>query len=157
MTINKWRYCWAGLLLFCACERIAVCHKIMILDNYHWSMDRVLNFSFQVKDIAKTYDVILLVTSTQDYPYQNLYITHHLEDAVGHLLNKALKNYPLFDSKTGSPLGSGLLQSHKHEFAVVNRHQFAHTGSYTVKLEHSMRTDTLPGLQAVGIKVVPSK
>lgn len=157
MARRKWRHCWIGLFLFFACERIASYRNIIVLDNCQWPVDKVLAFTFQIKDIAQPYNISLLVKNTQDYPYQNICITHHLENDAGHLLQKALKNYPLFDLKTGKPLGSGLWQSKKHEFSVTDGHQFSHTGVYTLKIEHFMRTDTLPGIQAVGIKVAPSK
>lgn len=40
---------------------------------------------------------------------------------------------------------------------MVDGHQFSHPGSYTLKPEHFMRKDTLPGVQAVGIKVTASR
>jgi len=157
MTRNKWRHSWIGLLLLFACERMIIYQTIISFDNDQWPVDTVLDFSFQIKNTAQTYDICLLVKNTQDYPYQNLYITYYLEDDSSHLLHKALKNYPLFDLKTGKPLGSGLWKSKNHTFLVVDSHQFSHSGSYTLKLEHFMRTDTLPGLRTIGIKVVPSK
>jgi len=157
MARRTWRHYWVGLFLFCACGRMAIYKNRMALDNSQWPVDRVLNFTFQIKDIAQTYDIFLLVKNTQDYPYQNLYITHHLENDAGRLLHQSLKNYILFDLKTGKPLGSGLWRSKQHEFSVLDGHQFSHPGRYTLKMEHFMRTDTLPGIQTVGIKVVPSK
>lgn len=157
MARNTWKYCWVGLLLFCACERLPIYQKNIVLDNCHWPVDTVLEFSFRVKNIAPAYDILLVVKNTQDYPYQNLYATHYLEDETKHLLHQTLNNCPLFDFKTGKPLGSGLGKSKKHELVIVEDHQFSHTGLYIIKLEHFMRTDTLPGLQAIGIKVVPSQ
>lgn len=136
---------------------MAIYQSTIALADYCWPVSKVLDFPFQIKDAKPTYDIFLVVSNTQDYPYQNLYIACYLEDDAGHLTHQALKNYPLFDMKTGRPLGSGLWQSKKQELAMINDQQFPHPGLYTLRLEHFMRTATLPGLQAVGIKVVPSK
>lgn len=157
MAKNKWRYCWIGLLLFCACGQLAIYQNRVSFAHCQWPVDAVLDFSFQISDTAQAYDIALLVKHTQDYPYQNLYITYYLEDDASHLLHKELKNYALFDVKTGKPLGRGRWKSKSHTFSVAANQHFSHPGLYTLKLEHFMRTDTLPGLQAIGIKVVPSK
>ncbi len=157
MGRNTWRYCWIGLLLLCACDRTATYQNTIAFDHCCWPVATVLNFSFQIKDVAQIYDICLLVKNAQDYPYQNLYVTHSLEDDARHVLQQALKNYSLFDVKTGKPLGNGFGNIKKHEFLIVTGYQFSHPGLYTLKLEHFKRTDTLSGLQAVGVKVVPSK
>jgi gliding motility-associated lipoprotein GldH len=157
MAKNKWRHGWVGLLLFFACEQMPIYQRTVSLAHCCWPVAEVLDFSFQIKDTAPTYDIFLVVSNTQDYPYQNLHITCYLEDDAGHLAHQALKNWALFDLKTGKPLGSGLWQSQKHELSMIQGHQFDHPGLYTVKLEHFMRTAMLPGLQAIGIKVAPSK
>jgi gliding motility-associated lipoprotein GldH len=154
---NKWKHAWVGLLLFSACERTTIYQRTISLAHCCWPVAELLDFSFQIKDTTTTYDISLVVSNTQDYPYQNLHITCYLEDDVGHLTHQVLKSCDLFDLKTGRPLGSGLWQSQKHEPSMIKDYQFAHPGLYTVKLEHFMRTAMLPGLRAVGIKVAPSK
>ena len=74
-----------------------------------------------------------------------------------HLLHKALGKAPYFWFEEGKTLGQWSLEDKKHEFLVVDGHQFSHPGSYTLKPEHFMRTDTLPGVQAVDIKVTVSR
>lgn len=157
MASNKWRHCGIGLLLFCACEQRAIYQNMVAFAHCQWPVDTVLDFSFPIKDTAQAYDIVLLVKNTPDYPYQNLYITYYLEDDASHLLHKELKNYMLFDVKTGKPLGRGRWKSKSHTLLVAANHHFSHPGSYALKLEHFMRTDTLPGLQAIGIKVILSK
>jgi gliding motility-associated lipoprotein GldH len=154
---NNWRHFWLGLLLLCACERATTYQRIISLDQCCWPVATVLDFTFQIKDTTQTYDIFLVVSNTQDYPYQNLHVTCYLEDDARHLTHQALKSWALFDLKTGKPLGSGLGRSQKHELSMINDYQFARPGLYTVKLEHFMRTAMLPGLQTIGVKVVPSK
>mmetsp|Transcript_26441 Transcript_26441/g.61543 ORF Transcript_26441/g.61543 Transcript_26441/m.61543 type:complete len:163 (+) Transcript_26441:990-1478(+) len=158
MATDKWRYCWLGLLLFFACERLVFYKHILVLEKNQWPVDKVLDFTFQINDVTQSYDIYLLVTYTQDYPYQNLYVTYYLEETIGRTIRQALKNYPLFDTKTGNPLGrKGFRKYVKNEFVIIDAHTFDNAGLYTLKIEQFMRKYVFPGLQAVGIKVVASK
>ena len=154
---NPWKYSWIGLLLFFACGRGAIYQSRVPLSNSQWPVETVLDFSFPIKDTTQAYDICLLVKNTQDYPYQNLYVTHYLEDDTGQLLHKELKNYPIFDLKTGKSLGKGLGKAKSQTCLVIDSHQFSHPGTYVLKIEHFMRMEILPGLQTIGIKVFPSK
>lgn len=156
MAKNKWAY-WLGLCLFYACGQTTIYQSSISLNGSQWPESTVIDFSFQVKDETQVYDIYLLVKNTPAYPYQNLYITHYLEDGTQQLLHKELKNYVLFESKTGKPLGKGGGKSKHHEFLVTTGHRFSQPGLYTLKLAHFMRTAMLPGIQAIGIKVAPSK
>ena len=157
MAKNKWRYWLLGSFLFYACGNTSIYQAFTSLEHSQWPASSVLDFSFQVEDETRPYDIYLLVKNTQDYPYQNLYVTYYLEGAAHHLLREELKNYPLFDIKTGRPRGKGWIKSKRHEFLLINGYYFSQPGLYTLKLEHFMRTDYLPGLQTIGVKVIPSK
>lgn len=156
MAKNKGAY-WLGLCLFYACGQTAIYQSSISLEGSQWPESTVLDFSFQIKDETRSYDIYLLVKNTSAYPYQNLYVTYYLEDGTKQLLRKELKNYALFEPKTGTPLGKGGGKSKHHEFLVTAGHCFSQPGLYTLKLAHFMRTATLPGIQAIGIKVAPTK
>ena len=157
MISSTWRISWLSVLLFFTCEWTGTYQKVVALEHDQWPVAHVLDFSFSIEDAAQAYDVCLLVKNTQAYPYQNLYVTYYLEDATQHLLDTKLKNYAIFDAKTGKPLGKGLWKNKRHRFSLVANHRFPRPGSYTLKLVQFMRTDLLPGLQAVGIRVMRSK
>ncbi len=154
---NKWKAYGIALLLLSACDRANVYQKVWQFENHQWPMTTVLDFSFQIKITNRAYDIFLLAKHSPSYPYQNLYVTYYLEDDTEHLLQEELVNCPIFHPKTGKPLGHGIGNTKTCVFPVVTNHQFSQAGLYRLKLEHSMRTDVLPGLQAIGVKVVPSK
>ncbi|XWN34856.1 MAG: gliding motility lipoprotein GldH [Roseivirga sp.] len=157
MITNSWRYCWIGFWLLSACAPRPLYQKTTYLENSQWPTETVLDFSFQVKDTTQTYDIVLWVKSTPDYPYQNLYVTYYLEDEAQQTCDTALENFILFDPKTGQPLGSGWGKHKTHQFVLKKAHQFSHVGLYTLQLEQFMRMEKLPGLLAMGIRVVPFK
>ncbi|MEM7055788.1 MAG: gliding motility lipoprotein GldH [Bacteroidota bacterium] len=157
MAKNIWTNSWIGLLLLCACKTATIYQNTTTLADRIWPADSLLNFSFHVQDTAQPYDIYLVVKNTQDYPYQNLYITYYLEDTTKKLLNTALKNYTLFEVKTGKPRGSGWGKVKNHEVIALQDYHFPFPGLYTLKLAQFMRTEALPGLHAVGIKVIAQR
>ena len=88
------------------------------------------------------------------YPWSRLFITYYLQDSTGKDLQTKLLNEDLFDTKSGKPLGeSGLGDIYDHQFQVLRDYQFAYPGKYKMKFEQFMRTDTLHGILAVGLRV----
>lgn len=127
-------------------------NKVKFIDQV-WQLASIPAFRFQIKDTRQPYQIFFYTKNSLEYPYHNLYITYDLKDAVGNLLRTELKNFELFDAKTGKPHGKiwGKIQS--QEFVLLESYQFPHVGVYTLKVQHFMRTDNLPGVCAIGIKV----
>ncbi len=147
-------HCWLILLLFCACEHTMVYQKTISLPETQWCVDFLPEFKFHIREEEQTYNIYFTVEYTPTYPYQNLCLTYYLENDTQDLLETALKDYELFDAKTGKFLGSGFGKTKSHVSTILRNYQFPKPGLYTLKMEHFMRTDVLPGLQAIGIKII---
>ena len=81
-------------------------------------------------------------------------MTYSLHDSTGAELEKKLVSKLLFDDKTGEPHGnSGLGDLYDHRLPLILNYQFEKSGKYRVKFEQFMRTDTLSGVLAVGLRV----
>jgi gliding motility-associated lipoprotein GldH len=73
-------------------------------------------------------------------------------------MKRALMTEYLFDAKTGKPFGkSGIGDLYDHRFLLLKNYQFKSKGKYRMKFEQFMRTDTLPGILAVGLRVERSR
>ena len=60
----------------------------------------------------------------------------------------------LFEEKTGKPLGSsGLGDVYDQQVPILKNYQFKKSGTYSLKFEQFMRTDTLSGILAVGFRL----
>lgn len=150
-------YGWLGLLLLGACSGPKTYEHTVHLKEQRWLFEKALLFPFQIKEHALRYDIHLCVRYTVDYPFQNLHINYSLTDEHHDSLHKAIKNYALFDTKTGAPLGKGWSKTKSHKFLIVSGHQFSQPGSYILKLVQFMRVDMLPGIQSISISIVPQK
>jgi gliding motility-associated lipoprotein GldH len=63
----------------------------------------------------------------------------------------------LFDEKTGKPNGnSGLGDIYDQQFLLLKDYAFTQPGDYTIQFEQFMRTDSLQGVLAIGVRVEKS-
>ncbi len=141
-----WLLCWA-------CQSTTIYQETHTFPKKSWPATAIQRFTFQVSDTTQAYDICLLVKNTPDYPYQNLFIAYELQDGNAQLWQKELKDYGLFEKKTGKPLGTGWGKTKKHQSILLQGHHFAEPGEYTLNLTQFMRTEDLVGIAAIGIQV----
>ncbi|OJW66751.1 MAG: hypothetical protein BGO68_00235 [Candidatus Amoebophilus sp. 36-38] len=144
------------MLIFTACETNTIYFYRHKLPDCKWHRDMPLAFNFNVQDTTQAYDVYLLIENTPQYPYQNFYLTYYLKDNSLTLLTTELKNYLLFEPKTGKPLGKGWTKNKSHEVIMMKSHYFTHPGTYRLELDQFMRTEILSGICSIGIKICRS-
>ena len=118
-----------------------------------WNVSDTVNFEFRISDPAASYNLLYNIRNTMDYPYSRIFVNYTLEDSTHKVLaTKLVSNY-LFDGKTGEPNGdSGIGDIYDHRFPLLENRKFD-AGKYFVKLQQFMRTDTLAGILAAGVRV----
>lgn len=118
-----------------------------------WAVGDTVKFEFTITDETPSYNIQCDIRNTIDYPYSRIFVNYTLEDSTHHVLaTKLVANY-LFDVKTGEPQGdSGIGDIYDHRF-MLSGNEKLRTGKYVVKLQQYMRTDTLQGILAAGVRV----
>lgn len=143
--------------VFCSCDEERVFEKNMDFDSRTWLVNDKPEFEFEISDTLTAYNLYCNVRNTVSYPYARIFITYYLQDSSGTLLEKKLIGQLLFDDKTGEPQGtSGLGDIYDHRLPLKMDYRFDYPGRYKVKFEQYMRTDTLAGILAVGLRVEKS-
>lgn len=137
-----------------ACDDNRVYEKYVDFEERYWMANEKPEFEFEIADTSKKYTLYSNVRNSVSYPWSRLFITYYLQDSTGTELRKNLINEYLFDAKSGKPFGdSGLGDIYDHQFLVLKDYQFSRPGKYKMKFEQFMRTDTLQGILAVGLRV----
>jgi gliding motility-associated lipoprotein GldH len=149
----------AGMaLIFSACDSNRIYETNKDFTDRTWKVTDTTQFQFEVTDLGPKYNILYTVRNTLDYPYSRLFVTYHFKDSTGKELEKKLISGYLFEEKTGRPMGtSGLGDIYDHRFPLISDYQFSQSGKYTLTLQQSMRTDTLAGILAVGVRVEKSE
>jgi gliding motility-associated lipoprotein GldH len=143
-----------AIALFAACDDTRVYDKNEDFEDGLWSVNTQPVFEFEIQDSVQRYDVLGNVRNSISYPFSRVFLTFYLQDSVGKVLDKKLVSHMLFDPKTGEPQGnSGLGDIYDHRVPMLMDYKFPYSGKFKFKLEQSMRTDSLAGVLAVGLRI----
>lgn len=147
-----------SLLIFSSCDPGRVYEKNIDFEKRFWAITEQPQFEFVIDDPAAKYNLYVNLRNEVSYPNANLYFTYYLTDTTGKVLEKKLVSELLFDQKTGKPLGeSGLGDIYDHQVLLQRGYRFERPGKYIMRYEQFMRTDTLNGMLAVGLRVERSQ
>ncbi len=141
-------------LFFASCDSSRVYEQYHDFDKGLWVVSEKPEFEFAIDQPNQKYNVYCNVRNSSDYPNARFFFTYYFLDSAGTVLQQELKTELLFDSKTGKPFGSsGIGDLYDHQFKILENYKFGQPGKFKVKFEQFMRTDTLSGILAVGLRV----
>ena len=100
-----------------------------------WPYDDNKKFDFEITDNTKTYDLILILTHSDVFSYENIYLN-------------ATTIFP-DGSKTTNPVSLPIEMS--------SASYFKSNGKYSIILEQYSRKDSLEGISAIELKVLESQ
>ena len=141
-------------LLAVACNPNQVFEQNTDFANFSWDVQKKPAFAFAIADTLAHYDVYFNVRNAASYPYYNLFVKATLLGPDGPAGTPRLHQMLLMDPKTGEPRGSGTGDIYDHSILALPNQRFGRAGRYTLTLEQYMRQDRLPGLMAVGVRVM---
>ena len=136
------------------CDQPRVYEQNTDFPQRYWAVNEKPEFEFKIDKPGDKYTLYGNIRNSVSYPYARIFFTYYLQDSTGVELQKKLVSQFLFDAKTGKPFGSsGLVDIYDHRFELIKNYQFTNPGKYKVKFEQFMRTDTLQGILAVGLRI----
>lgn len=154
----KWLLVECMLFFYCGCDSNSVYMDSTTCVHNAWARVEAPTFHITIEDPTPRYDVYLLLWYTTDFPYQNIYVRHQLEDCNSHhILATKLSNHMLYDAKTGKPLGTRWWGQQRYMRCLLLRaYAFPQKGEYSVTVTQFMRTEALQGIEKVGLQVCKS-
>ena len=122
-------------------------------EDRYWLITEKPSFDFVANDTTQ-YTLYCNIRNSVSYPYSRIFVTYFLKDSSGVELKKEMVGDYLFDQKTGEPLGvTGLGDLYDQRLPLLKNFKFPYSGKYAVQFEQFMRTDSLQGVLAVGLRV----
>lgn len=119
------------------------------IDPTGWSMYRVVQFDAPVD--TGCYSIDILVRSTEEYAYQNLWL--FVETRIGNRILGTDTVQGFLSDNFGRRLGQGIGSKLTDYVALKDSVALADT-TYTFLIRHGMRTDTLRGISDVGVTII---
>ncbi|WKN30963.1 gliding motility lipoprotein GldH [Porifericola rhodea] len=146
-------FVFSCLLSLAACDDQRVYEENYDFADKVWHVDSVPSFRFEISEPNQQYNIYWNVRNASNYPFRNLYVTYFLEDTLGRTISTDLHNMLLFDPKTGKPYGSGMGDIFSHQIMALPEFEFDSAGTYQIRLEQFMRTDSLKEVLSIGVRV----
>lgn len=144
-------------LMITACDDSRLYEKNFDFSERYWLMAERPSFEFTIQDTTLHYNLFCNIRNSVAYPYSRIFIRYSLQDSSKNELKNEMITSFLFDEKTGEPLGSsGLGDIYDQQPELLKDFKFSTPGKYSITFEQFMRTDTLQGVLAVGLRVETS-
>ncbi len=139
------------VLCLAGCDNTRVFEDYKDFNSKSWIANDTVSFEFKIENEA-AYNLKCNIRNTVDYPYSRIFVNYILEDSTHRTISTKLVSNYLFDVKTGEPNGeSSIGDIYDHSFYLESRK--LSTGKYYLKLQQYMRTDTLQGVLAAGVRI----
>jgi gliding motility-associated lipoprotein GldH len=154
MTIPMNKISVFGLLFLIlglnSCSGDRIFEEFQALDSAAWNATDSIYFDLNSLDLAAQTSLIA-IRFNESYKFSNCYVRIISKDSSNLILENRLVNMPLFDSKSGKPLGKGFGNTIT-KYDTIPFPLNPRTSSVT--LLQYMREDQLSGIEAVGFKIL---
>ena len=141
---------FSQLLLF-SCAGDYIFEKKVEIEKGKWQYENTLDYSFEITDTNKVYNLLLEVQHSVDYSFQNCYFKIFTQfpsgEKVEQLLSVDLANkIGQWYGDCGGEFCTILVDLQKKAF-------FSVIGKHTITLEQYMRKNPLKGIKSLAIKL----
>lgn len=142
-------------LMWTACTDHVLFQQDAQVPGGAWQRSWKPEFTFEVADTSRTYDVYLDIRHTGGYPYSNLYLFTTMVDPAGGVRKDTVECTLADASGRWYGKGAGFIFSNRIKAHVLYRRndRFTPPGQYRFTMEQAMRSEELEGVIDVGISV----
>ena len=137
------------LFTFYACSEEAFYSSKTTFNEGGWTYADTLSFDLTISDTSSIYSMDLMIGHLKEYSYENIYLNVTTDFPTLNSRNELL-NIQVADKK-GMWLGDCSSKSCLLDVVMLDNFKFPEPGNYSFKFEQSTRTDSLQGIQSVGL------
>ena len=141
----------SSFIFLISCDSSRVFEQNKEISQSVWDQKNKVTFQVEIKDTIFPHNVYINVRNAGMYPFSNifLFITTTLPDG------KTARDTAecILADKEGKWLGSGLGDIWDNQILFKKDVHFPQAGVYQFEFEQAMRTNLLPGIMDVGIRI----
>jgi gliding motility-associated lipoprotein GldH len=121
--------------------------------EHGWRYQDSVTFEIQAQDTSNFHRLVFGVSLNKNYPYRNLYVKFRTQTPSGST-RTSLPQFVL-----AKPSGQWYVQedwggTYKFRQVMLNNVKFQESGTYRITAHQYMRRDTLPGIEAVSMRML---
>lgn len=148
------KYLFAFFLLsqlLISCGQSYIFEKKVDLEKGEWQYENKLDYTFEIIDTTKVYNLLLEVGHSKEYAFQNCYFKIYTQFPTGEKTDQVLS----VDLSDGIGQWQGDCSSNSCTILVDLQKKafFSTVGKHTITLEQYMRKNPLKGIESLAIKL----
>jgi gliding motility-associated lipoprotein GldH len=149
-------------LLFCStciviCVCLSACDKSRIFEenvpipDTGWDSSNVIRFNVDIQDPSTPANFYINVRNSDGYPYSNLFLFVKTKFPNGKQSNDTLE-CQLAD-ENGKWIGKGIGDIYDNQIPFKRNVRFPLAGTYTFEIAQGMRSDKIPLIMDIGLRI----
>lgn len=141
--------------LLSSCGSSPYYQKTVALPGHEWTYNNQPSFKFEVKDTTALYHLYFLIRHTEAYPFSNIWLNIYTKKPNAKTFEQMRIEIPLAQ-EDGTWLGRGMGEIYEQRMPITrndNPMKFAQPGTYEIRFEQNMRTNPLPEVLDIGLRV----
>jgi gliding motility-associated lipoprotein GldH len=142
-------------LLSIGCDSNRVFENNIDIPDYSWDVKNKLSFDVNIDDTISLHNLYVNVRHASQYPYANLYVFITIKFPNGKFAKDTLEC--VFSDQNGKWKGAGMGDIWDNQILWKPNIKFPLKGKYTFEYEQAMRTEQVPFIMDVGLRVEKAK
>jgi gliding motility-associated lipoprotein GldH len=138
-------------MFFYSCDKARIFEQNQDIPESGWNSKAILKYEVQITDPATPANFYINIRNADGYPYSNLYLFIKTVFPNGKMSNDTLECI-LADEK-GKWMGSGMGDIYDNQIPFKRNVRFPLAGKYTFEIQHGMRTDIVPLIMDIGLRI----
>ncbi len=140
------------LVLLPGCSDSGAYEKNEQIPNHEWNYTLQPQLNFDITDTTSIYNVLITLRHTDAYAYKNLWLFVSTKQPGDSSFRKERFELNLQDGE-GKWVGSGMNDIHELRYPLFTDIRFTKQGSYTIRLQQTMRDNPLQHIMNAGIRI----
>ncbi len=138
-------------LILASCNSNVVYTGSVAIEENKWQLMDIQTFNANISDTVNSNNLYFTIRTGSDYPFRNIFLFVSVTSPDGNKLTDTLR-YNLADEK-GKWYGKGFGDIHELKLPYKSNVFFPGNGEYVFKIQHGMRTEVLPGVYDIGLRI----
>lgn len=141
--------------IFISCDSQRVYDTFKRIPDSGWHADSLQRFSFDISDISINHNIYFNIRNDRNYGFSNLWLFVKIIPPEGELITDTMQ--VVLANPAGKWLGKGFSGVYTSQIPYRERVYFPAQGTYTIQVQHGMRSVFLEGITDIGVRVERTK
>lgn len=143
--------CLMVIAIFTSCDNNRLYDKNIEIPQYLWHKDSLVKFEVHIEDTITPVNFYINVRNADGFPYANLFLFIKTHFPDGRIASDTLEC--LLADEKGKWMGSGMGDIYDNQILFKRNVVFPVSGNYIFEYQHGMRTDNLPLIMDIGMRI----